>query len=113
VLRRVNALHGAERDGRTAFAGLGILKLGQSLSLAPRNNRLHGVEKLLPAADPRIVLEAGLTGKSDLAHRVLVPPTSLVGIGAHSEPDQELPKALFGMRLQRKGLKDVKHGGFR
>jgi hypothetical protein len=71
VLQKVDTQHDPEAHWLAPVARLGIVRLDQGFQLGPRNHRIHGVEKMLPAAGSRKLFNTWLAGKSYLSHRNL------------------------------------------
>ena len=71
VLQKVDTQHDRQADRLAAVARLGIVRLDQCFQLPPGNHRFHGIEKLLPAAGPRMLFKTRLAGECYLAHRDL------------------------------------------
>src|ERR1017187_986683 len=70
VLQEVDSKHDRQTNRLATVASLGIIRCNQGFQLRPRYNGLHRVEKLLPAAQPGILLKTRLIRKCYLPHRL-------------------------------------------
>jgi len=72
VLHEVHAQHALEPDGRSAIAGLGVVRLDHLAQLSPRNDLVHRRKKYVALGRSAIALETGILigcrGKGLLLH---------------------------------------------
>jgi hypothetical protein len=55
----------------TSVARFGVIRINQGFQLGPRDDGLHGIEKMLSPTGPRKLLKAHLIRKGYLPHRHL------------------------------------------